>query len=279
MEVILAEKAGFCFGVMRALDIISKVRRSTNLPIYTLGPIIHNPQVVEKLKKDGIIPIENLDDVEGKGYLVIRSHGVSPEVIEEAERRGFKLIDATCPYVKRVQEYAKMLVNEGYRVVIVGEENHPEVKGILGHTGDRAEIYSCEMDVKQREKIGVVAQTTQSFTNLKEAIDHLLERAGELRVFNTICSATHERQEAAKELAQKVDVMIVIGGKNSANTTRLARISRTICPRTYHIETAEEIQPEWFEAANRVGITAGASTPDWIIDAVYQKIIGLQEVR
>ncbi len=279
MEVIIAEKAGFCFGVMRALDIISKVRKSTNLPIYTLGPIIHNPQVVEKLKKDGIIPIESLDDVEGKGYLVIRSHGVPPEVIEEAERRGFKLIDATCPYVKRVQEYAKMLVNEGYRVVIVGEENHPEVKGILGHTGGRAEIYSGDMDVKPREKIGVVAQTTQSFTNLKEAIDNLIERAGELRVFNTICSATHERQEAAKELAQKVDVMIVIGGKNSANTTRLARISRSICSRTYHIETAEEIQPEWFEAANKVGITAGASTPDWIIDAVYQKIIGLQEVR
>lgn len=278
MEITIAKHSGFCFGVMRALEKIEELKKIKNLPIYTFGPIIHNPQVVEKLKSEGIIPIDNLEDVKEKSYLVIRSHGVDKEVIIKAEKMGFIIVDATCPYVKRVQEIALKLVEENYNVIVVGDENHPEVQGILQFTGARAEIYKEGMVIESNSKVGVVVQTTQSIDNLTSAILYIIPFCSELRVFNTICNATTLRQTTARQLAKEVDVMIIIGGKNSANTTRLASISKAICPKVYHIETEKEIKSEWFKDVKKVGITAGASTPDWIIQKVYEKINEIGEV-
>ncbi len=278
MEILIAKKAGFCFGVMRALDITRRIREETSEPVYTYGPIIHNPQVVEKLKKEGIIPLEDLNEVVPKGYLVIRSHGVSPQIVEEARRSGFKIIDATCPYVKRAQQFAKKLVDDGYRVIIIGEKNHPEVQGILGHTRNRAEIYNDDIEIGEGERVGLIAQTTQSFKKLEKVTLKFLPKTIELRVFNTICSATLERQEEAEKLSKLVDIMIVIGGKNSANTTRLAKIAAMNCSQVFHIETSEELQDSLFKNAKKVGVTAGASTPDWIIEEVIKKIKSFKEV-
>uniref|UniRef100_A0A7C4U712 4-hydroxy-3-methylbut-2-enyl diphosphate reductase n=1 Tax=candidate division WOR-3 bacterium TaxID=2052148 RepID=A0A7C4U712_UNCW3 len=278
MEIKIANNAGFCFGVMRALEKIEELKKNLRFPIYTFGPIIHNPQVVEKLRSEGVIPVEELQNIKEKGYLVIRSHGVDKEVIKKAERLHFKVVDATCPYVKRVQEIALRLVREGYKVIVLGDENHPEVQGILQFTEGKAEIFKEGMELGTIGKIGIVAQTTQSMDNLLKAVTYLLPLSAELRVFNTICNATTLRQTSARQLAKEVDVMIVVGGKNSANTTRLALISKELCPNVYHIETEDEIKPEWFTGVKKVGITAGASTPDWIIQNVYKKIKEIGEV-
>lgn len=278
MEIKIANHSGFCFGVMRALEKIEELKKKADLPIYTFGPIIHNPQVVDKLKSEGVFPIENLEDIKEKGYLVIRSHGVDKNIIKKAENMNFNIVDATCPYVKRVQEIALKLVDEGYKVIVVGDENHPEVQGILQFTEAKAEIFKPGMDLGNNSKIGVVVQTTQSVENLLKATTYLIPFSSEIRIYNTICNATTLRQTSAKQLAKEVEVMIIIGGKNSANTSRLASISKEICPKVYHIETDEELKPEWFKDVKKVGITAGASTPDWIIQKVYNKISKIGEV-
>lgn len=278
MEIKIAKHSGFCFGVIRALEKIEELKNSTNLPIYTFGPIIHNPQVVEKLKSEGVYSVEKLEEIDEKGYLVIRSHGVDKDVVKKAEMLDFKIVDATCPYVKRVQEIALRLVEDGYKVLVVGDENHPEVQGILQFTEARAEIFKIGMEIGNNSKIGIVVQTTQSIDNLILAISSLISYCSELRLFNTICNATTLRQTSARQLAREVDVMIIIGGKNSANTTRLTSISKEICQNVYHIETEEELKTEWFKDVKKVGITAGASTPDWIIQKVYKKISEIGEV-
>ena len=271
LEVILADYLGFCYGVKRAIT-IARENASADGTACTLGPIIHNPQMVERLKREGVGSVDRLDELR-HGTVIIRSHGVGPQVYDEAERRGLGIVDATCPHVKKAQISAKLLVEEGYHVVIIGEREHPEVKSIFEWSNGQAEIIetTAEADaLKTWAKLGIVCQTTFSGGKFREIVTHLVEKSREIKILRTICTATDQRQAAAMELAANVDVMLVIGGKNSANTTRLAQLCAKQC-KTYHIETADELQPEWFDKIEKIGITAGASTPDWIIKEVYKK--------
>ena len=271
MEVILAEHLGFCYGVKRAIE-IARQNASTDGTSSTLGPIIHNPQMVERLKNEGVGTVGSLDEMDD-GVVIIRSHGVGPKVYEEAESRGLELVDATCPHVKKAQLSGKLLSEEGYTVVIVGEKNHPEVKSIFEWTEQNAYIIETEAEVDALPsigKLGIVSQTTFSGEKFRSIVSCLLEKSREIKILRTICTATDLRQAAALELAENVDVMIVVGGKNSANTSRLAKLCATKC-KTYHIETVEELQGEWLDHVNKIGITAGASTPDWIIKEVYKQ--------
>ena len=271
MEVILAEHLGFCYGVKRAIE-IARQNASTDGTSSTLGPIIHNPQMVERLRNEGVGTVGSLDEMED-GLVIIRSHGVGPKVYEEAESRGLELVDATCPHVKKAQLSAKLLSEEGYTVVIVGEKNHPEVKSIFEWTAHGAHIIETEAEAEALPrigKLGIVSQATFSGDKFRSIVSCLLEKSREIKILRTICTATDLRQEAALELAENVDIMIVVGGKNSANTSRLAQLCATKC-KTYHIETAAELQEDWMKDVNKIGITAGASTPDWIIKEVYKQ--------
>lgn len=273
MKVILAKRAGFCFGVKRATQMAFEAA-GIDKKTYTLGPIIHSPQVVNKLEEMGVKALKNLDSIDS-GTIIIRSHGVASDEISEAISKKLEIVDATCPFVKKAQEHVKSLSESGYGVVVVGDADHPEVQGIVSYGGDKVFVVGSGDEVKKlpiMNKIGIVAQTTQSFENLKNVVSECLLRGGEIRVFNTICDATAVRQEEAKELARQVDCMLVVGGYNSANTRRLAEVCAELQPRTHHIETATEINPDWFQGVARVGVTAGASTPKWIIDEVMTRI-------
>lgn len=279
MKVIIAKRAGFCFGVKRATQMAFEAAGKDN-KTYTLGPIIHSPQVVQKLEQMGVKVVKNLDKT-NSGTIIIRSHGVLASEMDEAVQKQLEIVDATCPFVKKAQEHVKSLSEAGYGVVVVGDADHPEVQGIVSYGGDKVFVVGSGEEVRRlpkMNKIGVVAQTTQSFENLKNVVSECLLRGGEIRVFNTICDATAVRQEEAKELACQVDCMLVVGGFNSANTRRLAEVCIEIQPRTYHIETAAEIDPDWFKDDERVGVTAGASTPKWIIDAVVNRIEALNKI-
>ena len=271
LEVILADYLGFCYGVKRAIK-IARENAAPDGSACTLGPIIHNPQMVERLKEEGVGAIDRLDDLK-RGKVIIRSHGVGPETYERAEAMGLECVDATCPHVKKAQLSAKELAEEGRFVVIVGEKEHPEVHSIVQWAGGNVAVIETVAEaafLPNASRLGIISQTTFSGERFQEIVSALLDKSRDIRVMRTICTATDQRQRAARELASKVDVMLVIGGKNSANTTRLAQLCAKIC-RTYHIETAEELWPAWFDNIEKIGITAGASTPDWIIKEVYKK--------
>lgn len=270
LTIKVARQVGYCYGVKRALDMAGAAAESGRQPIYTLGPIIHNPQVVESLRAKGIDAASSLDNI-GAGTVIIRSHGVAPSVLLEAQARDITVMDATCPFVKKAQKRAAELADEGYFVVILGEKDHPEVLGIMGHAGGRALVIEQPEDLrlipKRERKIGLVTQTTQSAEKLQEIAGALATQVAELKVFNTICNATARRQTDALELTDQVDVMLVVGGKNSANTSRLAQMCREAGTPTHHIETADEIRNDWFSIGDVVGVTTGASTsPDILRD-------------
>jgi len=268
MKATLAKNSGFCFGVKRAIEETMK----TGGKVYTLGPLIHNPQVIEKLKGEGKKVVKSINEVD-KGTVIIRTHGVPGKVIERAKKKGLCVLDLTCPFVKKTQDYAKEFFDKGFKVVVVGEKNHPEVKGIVGNIKNSIVIENLGdiKKIKGYEKIGVVFQTTQSSERAKEIITKLREKCKEIETANTICNATLERQKTAKELAKKVDLMIVVGGYNSGNTKRLVEVCKCIVE-TRHIETEKELEKEWFENKKHVGITAGASTPGWVINNVVERI-------
>ena len=274
MKIILAESAGFCFGVKRATSMAFDAAEHYH-QICSLGPIIHSPQLVKKLEEKGVRVIENVEEIP-EGAVIIRSHGVTSAELDGILARELKIVDATCPFVKKAQDHAALLSREGYVVILVGEAEHPEVQGIVSYARD-GEVFvvadrSQAEDLPRKSRIGVVAQTTQSFENLRQVVEVCLEKSKELRVFNTICNATTVRQNEARSIARQADMMLVIGGFNSANTNRLAQICREIQPRTHHVETAEQIAPAWFVGVSTVGITAGASTPRWIIDEVMERV-------
>lgn len=274
MEILRSKYAGFCFGVKRALSYAEEAAEKFGR-VFSLGPLIHNPQEVERIMKRGINWVESLDEVQGEN-VIIRSHGVSPEIISSAQEMNLNIIDATCPFVKRAQAYARELAEQGYLVVVVGDKNHPEVEGIVGWSQATAVVVENADEAKIisfQEKIGVIAQTTQTDRNFQRVIGVLKGKTANLKVYNTICHATTERQEAAAELAGKVDVMFVVGGLNSANSRKLARICQETGTATYHVEKASDIDAAWLIGVDRVGITAGASTPDWIIEEVFQKMM------
>lgn len=273
MRVEVARYAGVCYGVERALKLAVQAAEE-GVPVRTLGPLIHNPQAVESLKERGVEVAACLEDADD-GILVIRSHGVDPAIIAAAREKGLHVVDATCPHVSKAHEAAEELRRDGYLVVIVGEADHPEVEGILAHAGGDALVVQSAEELPERlpsTRVGVVVQTTQSVSRLQEVVSALLPRARDVRVFNTICSATGKRQASARELAESVDVMVVVGGRESGNTRRLAELSHAVNPRTYHVETAEELRPEWFAGAEVVGVTAGASTPDEQMAGVVRAI-------
>ena len=273
MKVILAKQAGFCFGVKRATQMAFEAADKGG-KTYTLGPIIHSPQVVQKLEEMGVKALKDISGMDD-GTIIIRSHGVASGELEEAVRKELEIVDATCPFVKKAQELVESLSQTGYDVVVVGDADHPEVQGIVSYASGKVYVVGSGEEaakLPKMAKIGVVAQTTQSFENLKNVVDACLTKGGEIRVFHTICDATAVRQEEAKELASRVDCMIVIGGYNSANTKRLAEVCTELQPRTYHIEMAQQLNPRWFEGVGKVGVTAGASTPKWLIDEVLEQI-------
>lgn len=278
MEVVLANHAGFCFGVKRAVKLADDTVDGHREPVHSLGPLIHNPQVVEQFSKKGVHQIKSLSEAEN-GVVIFRSHGVSsPQVFEAAQARGLKIVDATCPFVTNAQRDAKQLVEEGYQVVMVGDRNHPETKSVIGHAGGEILVTESFDEIKKylnkfpKKRLGILSQTTQTYRKFSEIVVRCLEICDEVKIFNTICYATEDRQTEAETLAGQVEAMIIVGGKNSANTTHLAEICRRSKLPVYHIETVHEIEQDWFPGLKKVGVTAGASTPDWIINDVVQHL-------
>jgi 4-hydroxy-3-methylbut-2-enyl diphosphate reductase len=278
VEIIVADNAGFCFGVKRALDLVARAADDRPRAVYTLGALIHNPQEIARLEARGIHQADSLDEVKA-GAIVLSAHGVDPDVEQAARGRGLEVIDATCPFVKRAHDHILALSREGYAIVILGDRGHREVEGLAARAGGKAEIVSSVEEAERlpfRRRCGLVVQTTQRPEALRAVAGVLAERCRELRVFNTICEATVKRQQSARELAERVDVMIVVGGRNSANTQRLAEICAATGTPTHHVETAAEVSADWVWGARRVGVTAGASTPAWIVDEVVARLRQLE---
>ena len=272
-KVRIAEHAGACFGVRRGLDLVEEALARGDGSLYTLGPIIHNPRVVADLEARGARVAKDIDEVDAGSTLVLRTHGVPPEVEERARERGICVIDATCPYVKRVHEAAKDLCEQGFDVLIAGEAGHAEVEATAARAGG-AKAVSCAAEARKAatSRVGLVCQTTISKACLKEVAAELAVRTKTLLVRNTICSATQQRQNAAAALAAEVDVMIVVGGRTSANTCHLKEVAASTGTPTYLVESADEITPAWLDGATTVGITAGASTPEAHITEVADRI-------
>ena len=278
MKLTVAKSAGFCFGVKRAMDVAVEAAKRHPKHLYTLGPLIHNPQAVASLEQLGVKMRETIEEIP-QGTVIFRSHGVSLEDLEKARKKKLRIIDATCPTVKRVQLFAKFLHRHGYVVLLVGDAHHPEVEAIRSYIKDKVEVVNNVQVIKRLGpwgKLGVIAQTTQSFRLFREVVAASLDMAKEIRVFNTICPATAIRQKEAVEIAKKVDCMIVVGGYNSGNTQRLASICKEIQPRTYQIEEARELDGKWFVGKRKVGLTAGASTPYWVIQEVKKRVKSLE---
>ena len=281
MKLLVAKSAGFCFGVKRAMDMALEAARKHPKRLHTLGPLIHNPQAVEYLENLGVKVKERVEDIPG-GTVIFRSHGVSLQDLTKAKKRRLRIIDATCPMVKRAQRFAKFLHKHGYTLLIVGDADHPEVEAIRSYVDEKVHVVSSVESAKRLgpwEKLGVIAQTTQSSSLFKEIVAAILEKSKEVRVFNTICQATTLRQREAIDIARKVDCMVVVGGYNSGNTRRLASICKEVQPHTYHIERAGDLRPKGLARSGRVGLTAGASTPHWIIEEVEEEIRRLKDSK
>ena len=270
--MIIAKHAGVCFGVKRAIDLAFTAARNYRNHVYTIGPLIHNPQVVKQLREAGVIVKEGIEDI-AEGTVIFRSHGVPRHLAEKAREKGLRIVDATCPFVKRAHGFARFLSRNGYLVIVVGDQSHPEVKSLKSYVEGEAMVVSSPGELADwagRRKVGVVAQTTQSLEKFREIVAICLEKAREVRVYNTICDATALRQREALDLAHKVDCIIVIGGHKSANTKRLAEICRRILGDTYHVERVEELNSSWFNGKGRIGVVGGASTPGWVIEEVVE---------
>ena len=277
MEVIVAKKAGFCFGVEKAIEMVYDEANESNKTIYTYGPIIHNEQVVGDLESKGVKAInfveDELEDL-SDCTVVIRSHGVGKNIYDDLEVRHINIVDATCPFVKKIHKIVKEQSEEGKTIIIVGSEYHPEVQGIKGWVNGDAYIVDDEADAKaldiDKEKpVCIVSQTTYNPEKFAKLVEIIREKGYDSNVVNTICNATHERQSEAKEIAKNVDAMIVIGGKNSSNTQKLYEICKAECENTYHIQTAKDLDFDELKKYEKIGITAGASTPKNIIEEVH----------
>lgn len=273
MKIELASSYGFCYGVKRAIEIAEEHKNS-----FTYGPLIHNKDEINRLK-DGfnIGLIENLDEIEDDSTVVIRTHGIPKGELESLKKQKNNIIDATCPYVTTPQNIVEKMSAEGYSVVIFGDKKHPEIKGVVSYAKEQEDAFIVlephELEsLPIKNKVAVVSQTTKKPQDFAKIVTALIQKHKEVRVFNTICNATFENQDAASELAKKSDVMIVIGGKHSSNTKMLHSISQKDCPDSYLIENETELEANWFKGKNSCGISAGASTPDWIVQNVIAKI-------
>ena len=278
MEVIVAKSAGFCFGVKRAVDMVYE-QIDTGKKIYTYGPIIHNEEVVGELEKKGVTVMKELEELSQpeKGIVVIRSHGVERNVYETIENSGHTVADATCPFVKKIHTIVQKQSSEGRRIIIIGNAGHPEVEAICGWCKAAPVVVESEEEARQfsanpEEKFCIVSQTTFNYNKFQDLVEIFREKGYDIVVVNTICNATEERQTEARQIAQKVDVMIVIGGTHSSNSRKLYEICKAECENTYFIQTLEDLHLELPESARSVGITAGASTPNNIIEEVQNYV-------
>jgi 4-hydroxy-3-methylbut-2-enyl diphosphate reductase len=271
MTIELAEDYGFCFGVKRAIKIAQDNRNSA-----TYGPLIHNPSEIERLKRDFNVALsDNLASFKAGDTAIIRTHGITKQELALLEKREVKVVDATCPYVTKPQQICEEMSAAGYDIVIFGDEAHPEIKGVKSYSSTNAYVVNSpeELDgLLLYDKVAVVAQTTRRPEDYQKIVGKLMLTHKEVRVFNTICNATFDNQDAVAKLAKKADVMIIIGGKNSSNTKELHKIALSQCHDSYHIECADELVLQWFEGKDHCGLSAGASTPDWIIQAVMDQI-------
>lgn len=275
MEIVLAESLGFCMGVKRAVEMAYRaLEKNPGEPVVTLGPLIHNTQEIERLQRDGI-RVSDQSDLPTSGTVIIRAHGVAPQAYDELKSRGLRIMDGTCPYVHYSQRKAMELHRDGYTVVIVGDKNHPEIRGILGYIQDEGYAVKTVDEARQLpdlQKIGVIAQTTISPRKYQLVIEALRERAPVVKVCETICDATEENQKAVRSLSREVDLLLVIGGRHSANSNKLVEAAREHCPASFLIETSSEIDPASLRGVRRVGVSAGASTPDWMIQQVVERL-------
>ena len=278
MEVTVAKTAGFCFGVKRAVEKVYEQIGKTEKPIYTYGQIIHNEQVVGDLQEKGVEVIDTLEELKTirDAVVVIRSHGVGKDVYDILKENGVEIVDATCPYVKKIHRIVEKQTAEGRRVLIVGSGDHPEVQGIKGWGDERTKVIENmddfrRLELPEDEKLCIVSQTTFNYKKFQDLVEKISKTRYDITVLNTICNATQERQVEAMRIASQVDVMLVIGGKHSSNTQKLYDICRKECKNTYYIQTLGDFNPECISSVRSVGITAGASTPNNIIEEVHTK--------
>lgn len=279
MKVKIAKNAGFCFGVKRAMKMAWDELQKSEDGIYALGPLIHNKQAVLKYEENGLKTIEKVSEVPESKSMIIRSHGVGESVYTESKEKDLNVIDTTCPFVKKIHEVAKKYYSQGFSIIVIGDSKHPEVIGINGWCNNEAIIIKTLEDLEnisldKNKKYCVVAQTTINIDLYNKILEALSNKLDNVVFNNTICSATKVRQEAAKEISKDVDMMVVVGGKHSSNTQKLVQICKEYVP-TLAIETVDELNPEYFKGFNKVGLTAGASTPDWIIEEVITYIESL----
>ncbi|KGG79669.1 4-hydroxy-3-methylbut-2-enyl diphosphate reductase [Caloranaerobacter azorensis H53214] len=274
MELLIAKNSGFCFGVEKAVKTALQTLDENKHNVFSLGPIIHNEQVINLLESKGLKIINDIKDID-RGKVIIRSHGIPLNVYSYAKNTGIELIDCTCPFVRNVQKKANEFFNNGYTVVIIGNPNHPEVIGINGWCNNQAVIVNSEDDINKVpiiDKLCIVSQTTMTLEKFQK-LSNLVQRKGKIaKIFNTICNATSLRQESTKKIAKEVEAMIVIGGYHSSNTRKLAEISKKYCGNVYHIETINDLPINKLKNFKKIGITAGASTPDWIIKDVVNNL-------
>ena len=278
MQILVAKHSGFCEGVERAYRIALEQTRSGRL-VFMLGNLVHNTQVIDKFKGLGVRTVKTLSEIQSEtnGILLISAHGVPPQIYKEAEGKGLKIVDTTCSWVKKAQRITKQLTEEGRLVIIVGDKGHPEVRGLVGWGGGKAVVVEKVEDVEKLslspdDKVGILAQTTQAKEHFRNMVARLRKKAKEIKEFDTICGATAKRQEAAVGLAQKVDLMLVIGDKMSANTKRLTELCAQTGTDTHQIQTAAELDSGWIKEKSKIGITAGASTPNWVIKEVVDRL-------
>ena len=281
MEVIRAKTAGFCFGVKRAVDTVYEQleKASESTTIYTYGPIIHNEEVVKDMKQKGVIVLQSEAELDAltEGTVIIRSHGVEKAIYDKLNAKGIKIVDATCPFVKKIHNIVQKESTNGNYIIIVGNPQHPEVEGIRGWAGIKAVVVQTKEDIDkliipENEKACVVSQTTFNYNKFKELVEIILKKSYEVSVLNTICNATKERQTEAQRIAEEVDAMIVIGDKHSSNTQKLFEICKNACTDTYYIQTLDDLDMNQLGSVETVGITAGASTPNNIIEEVQNNV-------
>lgn len=279
MEVVLAESAGFCFGVRRAVDTVYGQAAKGEGRIYTYGPIIHNEEVVRDLGQRGVQVINSPEELAGcrGGTVIIRSHGVGKEVYRLMEAEGVHYVDATCPFVLKIHRIVEKYSQEGFHIIIIGDGSHPEVEGIQGWSSTEATVIFTEEEARNftlegEKKVCIVAQTTFNNKKFKELVEIIEKKGYDINVLNTICNATHKRQAEAREIARRVDAMVVVGGKNSSNTQKLFEICKKECENTCYIQTLEDLDLSKLRSINSVGITAGASTPNKIIEEVQKNV-------
>ena len=282
MQVLLAEEFGFCFGVERAVQMVEE-SLAEGATVRTLGPLIHNTQEIERLESQGVRTVDAPAEVSGGLTAVIRAHGVTPGVQRELEERADRVIDATCPFVTKVQKLAERAAGEGRDVVVVGNPDHPEMIGVVGYAPDCTHVVRDASEVEKLPPLHaplVVSQTTLKLKTFLDAAEAVRAKSdAEPQVVNTICSATRDRQDAARSLAGHVEVFYIIGGKHSSNSIKLLSVCKEQCPRSFLIETPEEINAEDLAGAARVGVTAGASTPNWLIEQVVARLREIGEGR